>query len=247
MHAMLCLCHNLDSLKGLESWDVGNVETMESMFHGCMKLDDVSYLNGWKPDNIENMFEMFRDCPCLENTGALDGWKIQSDVITESMFRNSDNAKKPEWYCDSTNEIEEHVRGIDDEETLIDIAYNHSDYITRKFAVERICDEDVLKDIVQNYYDPGIIEAAIKNRNLNDYDFLIELFEDPDFDSVKGIFIIWRIDDEQYLARIAKSDYRLKYRILAINKISDKSILADLAKDENDTIRSFAINRLYTI
>ena len=56
------------------------------------------------------------------------------------------------------------------------------------------------------------------------------------------------IDDEYYLTKIAKSACSPKYRIFAINKISDKSVLVDIGKnDENNLIRNFAINRLYTL
>jgi hypothetical protein len=245
MHAMLCLCPYLDCLNGLESWDVGNVKTLESMFHGCWRLNDISCLSNWNLDSIENMFEMFRGCYSLENADALNGWDIQDDVITESMFRNSANVCKPKWYLDSTNDIEEHIKSIDDEEKLINIAYNHSNYIARKFAVEHISDENVLKDIIQNRDDAGVLEAAIKNENLKDYEFLLDQLENAD--SQKGFQILWRIDDEDYLTRIAKGNFSEKYRVLAINKLNDKSVLVDIGKnDENSIVRNFALNRLYT-
>ena len=247
MHAMFALCLNLHSLKGLQSWDVGNVKNMESLFHQCMELADISYLKDWKLNSIENMYEMFRECISLENTDALNEWDIGGDVNMESMFKDS-NVNEPEWYSNSTNEIEEHIKSIDDEETLIDIAYNHSNYIARKYAVERITDEDVLKDIVEKCSDIGIFEAAVKNEHLTDEEFLINQLEDGHVDIDDGSFIVNRFVDEDYLTKIAKGNFLLKYRMLAINKISEKSVLEDLVKnDENRTIRNFASKRLNAI
>lgn len=243
MHAAFCICQNLESLKGLESWDVGNVEKMESMFHGCSSLTDISQLAGWKPERIENLFEMFRECGSLENTDALNGWEISDDVTTESMFRYCNKAQMPQWYVNSTQEIEDYVKGIDDEEELIDIAYNHPNYITRKFAIENIADEGVLRDLIQNKGDPGVFEAAIKNENLKDYEFLMQRLEHAN--SEEGIQIIARIDDEHYLEKIAKGSFSVKYRLMAINKITDRTVLADIGEnEENTTIRNFALNRL---
>lgn len=243
MQALFCLCLELNSLNGLESWDVGNLRTAESMFHGCGRLEDISCLAGWKPDNIENLFEMFRDCSSLENTDALNEWDINGDVIMQSIFRNAGGAQKPEWYLDSTSEIEDYIKSIDDEERLIDIAYNHPDHITQKFAVEHIADEDVLKDIIRKTGDTGLYEAAVKNENLRDYEFLVRHLENER--SEVAIMIPLRIDDEHYLTRIAKGDFNVRFRVFAISKITDKSVLEDISgNDENDTIRNFAVKRL---
>lgn len=243
MHAAFGICSNLKSLKGLESWDIRNVENMESMFHGCSQLTDISQLAGWKLNSIENLFEMFRECMGLENTDALNAWDIPRDVTCESMFRYCGKVQLPEWYVNSTSEIEDYIKSISDEEELIDIGYNHSDYITCKFAVENITDEEVLRNLIENNGDAGIFEAAIKNENLTDYEFLLQRLENAN--SEEGIQIIAKIDDEHYLEKIAKGSFSVKYRIMAINKITDTRVLADIGEnDDNITVRNFAINRL---
>lgn len=248
MHAMFCLNPSLDSLNGLESWDVGEVENMESMFHACVNLDDISAVGDWELDAIETLFEMFRDCNCLKNIDLLNDWDIGDSVITENMFRNTGVGQKPDWYSDSISETEEYIRGISDDETLFEIAYNHSDTFARKLAVEYISDEELLKQILQKGRGMGIIEAAIKNKNLKDEDFLFNQLKNGNRDSANILFIVNRFDDEDYLARVAKGDYFPKARIYAIKRIFDKSILEDLAKnDENTTIRNFASNRLHAL
>lgn len=248
MHAMFCLCDNMVSLNGLESWDVSNVKNMESMFHACIGLKDISYISDWKLDSADNLFEMFRECKSLENTDALNSWDIRYDVNVESIFKYANNVQKPKWYLNSTNEIENYIKSIDDEEILIEIANTHSDYIARKFAVERIKDESVLKDLIVKYTDAGILEAAINNENLKDMEYLMGLLEQDNFTSERGLFTVRRIDDEDYLAKIAKGNFLLGYRLRAINKIFDKSVLEDISKhDENSTVSGFALKRLNSL
>ena len=248
MHGTFALCENLTSLKGLKSWNVGNVKTMESMFHGCVNLKDISYLRDWKLDNIENMFEMFRECSSLENIYALHDWNIESYVNVESTFKYTNLSQMPKWYLNSEKEIEDYINGIEDEESLIDIACYHSDFIVRKFAIEKITDEVVLKELIEKNTDTGILEAAVNNENLKDMEFLFNILKQDDSPSERGLFIVMRIDDEDYLTRIANGDFLLGYRIRAINKISDKSVLEDIANNgKNTTVCSFSLNRLNSL
>lgn len=245
MHAMFCLCSNLTALNGLESWDVNNVDNMESMFQECISLTDISPISSWKLNNIENLFEMFRDCYSLKNCEALNDWDIQSGVNIIDVFKYCAIVQMPPWYRDSTSEIEDYIKSIDDEKDLIDIAFNHSDNIVRKFAVYYIHDEDALKDIIQKSNDNGVLEAAIKNKNLLDDEFLFNQFNKDDAGVVVKYFSVQKISNEHYLAKIAKNDYPLCFRIQAIDKIFDKSILEDISKnDENMSIRNFALKRL---
>ncbi|SDA49131.1 BspA family leucine-rich repeat surface protein [Methanobrevibacter millerae] len=245
MHAIFCICSNLAGLNGLESWDVSNVKKMESMFHECRSLADISQLANWKPDNVENLYEMFRDCYSLRDCEALNGWNIKSNVNMIDMFKYCENVQKPEWYFDSTSKVEEYIKGIDDEEKLIDIAYNDSDYIARKFAAYYISDEDVLKDLIQKGSGMGVLEAAVKNKSLNDDEFLFEQFNRDDLSEAYKYFLIEGISDESYLARIAQNDYALCFRMQAINMISDKSVLEDISRDDdNMSVCNFALKRL---
>ena len=245
MHSMFGVCSNLTALNGLESWDVNDVDNMESMFQECISLTDISPLSSWKLNNIENLFEMFRDCYSLKNCEALNNWDIQSDVNTIDMFKYCSIVQMPQWYRDSTSEIEDYIKSIDDEKDLIDIAFNHSDYIVRKFAVYYIHDEDALKDIIEKSNDYGVLEAAIKNKNLLDDEFLFNQFTKDDVDDVVKYFSVQKIRNEHYLAKIVKNDYPLYFRIQAIDKIFDKTILEDISKnDENMSIRNFALKRL---
>lgn len=245
MQAIFAMCISLDSLEGLESWDVSNVKRMESMFHQCMSLKDISMLGMWKADSIENMFEMFRDCTGLKSADTLLDWDINGNVNVRDMFKYSGVLQKPDWYLDSINEIEEYITSIDDEDVLIDIAYNHSDLDTRKVAIEHISDENVLKGLIVKNTEPAILEAAIKNDNLDDDDFLMFQIEDAKCLHEGMNFILFSLNEDYNLARIAMGNYPLHYCLIAVNIISEKSVLEDIAVGgDNETIRNLALNRL---
>lgn len=245
MHAMFALCLNLASLEGLGTWDVGNVKMMESMFHQCISLSDISPLVGWNPICVENLFEMFRDCESLEDIDALADWDIKVNANVRDMFKYSRCRQKPDWYLNSTDEIEEHVNSMDDEEVLIDMAYNHSDLNMRKAAIARIADSDVLKDIILKNSEPAILEAAIKNRHLDDDDFLMEQMETENYSGEGLNFILFALRDDSHLARIAEGDYPLHYRLMAVNLICEKSLLEDISSGQaNEAVRNHALMRL---
>lgn len=245
MHAIFAMCISLESLEGLESWDVGNVGNMESMFHQCIALNDISRLGKWKADSIENMFEMFRDCNSLENADALSDWDIKDNVNVRDMFKYSGVSQNPDWYSNSANRLEEHIRSIDDEDVLIDIAYNHHDLDTRKVAIGYVRDENVLKDLIENNTEPAILEAAIKNEHLDDDDFLMAQIEGADSLHEGMNFVLFSLNDDRNLAKIAEGNYPLYYRLTAVNLICEQSVLADIAASEDsETVRNFASRRL---
>jgi hypothetical protein len=134
---------------------------------------------------------------------------------------------------------------MDDEEVLIDMAYNHSDLNMRKAAIARIADSDVLKDIILKNSEPAILEAAIKNRHLDDDDFLMEQMETENYSGEGLNFILFALRDDSHLARIAEGDYPLHYRLMAVNLICEKSLLEDISSGQaNEAVRNHALMRL---
>lgn len=63
MSGMFYCCNSLTNVKGLASWDTGNVTNMSSMFSGCKKLTDASGINNWDIAKVTKFREMFRECP----------------------------------------------------------------------------------------------------------------------------------------------------------------------------------------
>ena len=234
MHATFALCPNITSLNGLKSWDVRKVETMESMFHGCESLVDISDLSEWRLDNIKNLFEMFRECNSLENTDGLRNWNINEDVNVTYMFKNLDKLEKPTWYALSTREIEKYIKCIDDEKSLIEIIYNNPNYICKKIATEHIRSKSALKKIIKDHSDAGVLEAAIKNENLNDEQFLMDFIGNNRHDFAMRVIAFNQIKDNSLLAEILKEDFLMPFKRMAVERITDKNYLLDIINNEND-------------
>ena len=51
--------------KGLENWNVSNVDNMSNMFYNCKKFD--CDLSSWDVSNVNNMDFMFYGCDNLKN------------------------------------------------------------------------------------------------------------------------------------------------------------------------------------
>ena len=233
MHETFALCSNITSLNGLKSWDVKKVKTMESMFHDCRSLADVSDLSEWRLDNAENLFEMFRECYSLKNGDCLINWNINEEVNLTYMFKNLDSLENPAWYS-STNEIEDYIKCIDDEKSLIEIIYNNSNYICKKIAVEHVCSEEALKKIIKDHGDVGVLEAAIKNENLKDEQFLVDFIENNHNDFGMRVIALNQIKDNSILAEIVKGEFLMPLKKMAVEKITCKSYLLEIINNEND-------------
>ena len=54
-------CSSISTLKGLEKWNVSNVENFSCMFQGCLSLSDITALEKWKIVKGNNFSYMFND------------------------------------------------------------------------------------------------------------------------------------------------------------------------------------------
>ena len=108
--------------KGLETWDVSEVEYMNYMFFGCKNfigteienwdidnLEDMKYifaycrvfnpnLTNWddKINSIENITGIFYQCTSLEGIG-LSNWDTLSSEVYNDIYR-IDNVDAPDYY-----------------------------------------------------------------------------------------------------------------------------------------------------
>lgn len=80
-------CHNLESITGLDKWDVSNAShyAFSETFHCCYKLKNID-LSKWKccPDNTARMF---KDCRSLEYIN-LSGFDTTNIIYDNEMFKN---------------------------------------------------------------------------------------------------------------------------------------------------------------
>ena len=81
----LFCCLDVCDIK-IDSWNVSNVRTMESMFDGCDRFIGTG-LDNWNTENVAIMTNMFRDCDAIVK---LPRWYTD--------FVDSDNDGNDEFY-----------------------------------------------------------------------------------------------------------------------------------------------------
>lgn len=96
LYAMFAFCEGLETLDGLENWDVSGVTSMSSMFQNCENLKDVSAVRKWDVSHVTTMNSMFYFCPldALEDYSCFENWDVSNVTIMRNMFyASSKNVK----------------------------------------------------------------------------------------------------------------------------------------------------------
>ena len=79
---MFQFCNNFN--QPLNSWDVGLVQNMSSMFFGSQDFNQP--LNSWDTSNVEEMSSMFQNAIHFEQN--IGSWNIQNVTDMSYMFSN---------------------------------------------------------------------------------------------------------------------------------------------------------------
>ena len=136
----------------------------------------------------------------------------------QEKIRNPQNQGDFDLYSPDEDVRVKAISKIKDNDALLDFALNDSNIEVRKKAVCLIDDEDILKEIAFNNPNSHLRIAALNNLNLKE----------------EKVFIT--------LARDSRKDVR----IAAINRISDRNVLEDIAKNEsNREVRKIALSRIH--
>ncbi|BDE94830.1 BspA family leucine-rich repeat surface protein [Raoultibacter timonensis] len=64
-------CPNLETVIGLDTWDVSGIKSFSSMFNGCESLTDIDISN-WDMSSATSTFCMFSECYSLESVSLPD-------------------------------------------------------------------------------------------------------------------------------------------------------------------------------
>ncbi len=159
-----------------------------------------------------------------------------------------DKIFKQKWKDEDPQIRLEAVKKLGDEEILINIAQNDSEYTVRREAVKKINDQSALKIIAKNDSDYGVCEEAVKK--INDESFLLYMIKTSEYWSVREASAkriseinpqltrdpdeIENITDEEILIKIAESDINPTCRSNAIKKINNEKVLINVAKNDSD-------------
>ena len=85
-------CQCVETVIGLETWDVSNVKDFAGFFSQCSNLKNVN-VSGWKLHNAMITYAMFYDCKNLKKIDGIDTWdfKDNSRINMTNMFCNCNN------------------------------------------------------------------------------------------------------------------------------------------------------------
>lgn len=78
-------CRNVKDFKGIENWDVSNVEDFSNMF-GYADLKGIN-LSKWNTSKAISMRNMFHECKGLHNIG-IEKWNVSKVKRFWGMFKN---------------------------------------------------------------------------------------------------------------------------------------------------------------
>ena len=85
-------CPCIETVIGLETWDVSNVKDFTEFFSQCSNLKNVN-VSGWKLHNATMTCAMFCGCKNLKKIDGIDTWdfKDNSRINMTNMFCNCNN------------------------------------------------------------------------------------------------------------------------------------------------------------
>ncbi len=79
----------LETLAGLEDWNVSSLKSMKYIFSSDYYLTDISALANWNVRNVETMMSAFEAARILTDISALAGWKTDSLKNLENTFSST--------------------------------------------------------------------------------------------------------------------------------------------------------------
>ena len=82
-------CQCVETVIGLETWDVSNVKDFAGFFSQCNNLKNVN-VSDWKLHNTTMMYAMFYDCKNLKKIDGIDTWEF-ADFVDDDLKINMTN------------------------------------------------------------------------------------------------------------------------------------------------------------
>lgn len=149
--------------------------------------------------------------------------------------------------ADNPSTLGKKCRGGEDRacDRLVELALTDPDRAIRKAAVEAIEDPAALGRVLLETTDRSVRKQALAQM---DESALVQLlFEHPEAVKTRGLGsdVVWKIKDEQLLARVARDAEDWTVRLAAVMRIEDDGLLAELLRtEEHPQVRIGAARRV---
>lgn len=96
-NSMFNQCNHLESVAGVENWDVSKVKSFRYMFSSCTRLETLDGLENWQVDKDADFTLMFSNCDSLVDCSAIDNWNLDKNYV--GLFHCCKKIQRyPVWY-----------------------------------------------------------------------------------------------------------------------------------------------------
>lgn len=85
-YSMFLGCKSLVEIKGFETWDTSNLESMKNMFGECSALSSCDCLKDLDVSNVRDMTGLFNECSSLSDIFGLRDWDVSNVTNMWSLF-----------------------------------------------------------------------------------------------------------------------------------------------------------------
>ncbi|CAM3108915.1 BspA family leucine-rich repeat surface protein [Streptobacillus felis] len=200
-----------ENFKGIEKWDVSNVQDMEGMFKNSNFNGDIS---GWDTSNVQYMSEMFS---YSDFNGDISSWDVSNVEDMEGMFKNSKfNGDISKWDVSNVYDFCSMFYGSDFNQNINEWEINPN----AEFAY--IFEESKFNQPLDKWIEKTGYFKFYSNELINNFDLKEYVMKNiPDSFSPEGYYKTEIYDvDEKILKNFIRDDYNLLY--LAEDNIFNK-------------------------
>lgn len=88
-YSMFLGCKSLVDIKGFETWNTSNLESMKNMFGECSALASCDCLKDLDVSNVRDMTALFNECSSLSDIAGLRDWDVSNVTNMWSLFADT--------------------------------------------------------------------------------------------------------------------------------------------------------------
>ena len=86
-------CKSLESIQGLDRWDMSNLTELNFLFNNCVSLKTIQGIEQWNMTRFSDISGLFRNCKALEKVPAIQNWNVKNIKYASSMFAGCTSLK----------------------------------------------------------------------------------------------------------------------------------------------------------
>ena len=239
--SLFAYCYSIKSLSALKKWDVSNITRISALFEGCVSLKSVSDLKKWDVSNVISFDYLFKNCSSLTNISDLKSWDISNVKSLKSMFKHCEDLEDisdlKEWDVSKIKSMAGMFKQCD---SLVDVSSLSEWNLADDVCLDHIFDDCELLERYPEWFE----EEVMKNPNFDKESrqrVIINLDESffknhdlNDFSKEMQFYIVKLNSNQSLLAYIVDRSQFKDISGIALNKITDESVLSEIALHDHN-------------